>query len=308
MLALPLVVTLALAPTGGTSRFELSVGGDLDLTPVVYPSTFSPTISSSGLSIGGSAGAGFTVFGRRVVDDDAPPALQPFLQRAAELHVDGGGGGFHFEPPNGAPLVADDGSNGYVDVSASAYFAHYLWAQLSAGVRYGVETTRFSDDTRTNTNTLGIPLGLAVGPRIGDVRVLVGWSVEPSRTLDESFKVPFWGDVSAQVYAVIRRRIALDAEIDVLEGGAGAVAGATFYPARRFGIGAFARGSHTYDATSMVAVDHAGGGLHLETWINPRVSIAVEYELDWDQYSEGAVIESRSYTSVISLSIRLRPR
>ncbi|HEY2747023.1 MAG TPA: hypothetical protein VGL86_20510 [Polyangia bacterium] len=309
MLALPLLVTtLTLAPTGGSSRFELTVGGQLDLTPIIYPSAVSATITSSGLSIAGSAGAGFTVFGRRVVDDDAPPALQPFLQRAAELHIDGGGGGFHFLPPSGAELVADDGSNGYVDVSASAYFARYLYAQLSAGVRYSVETTRLADFTRTNTNTLGIPLGLAVGPRFGDVRIILGWSVEPVRTLDDSFKVPFWGEVSAQVYAVVRRCIALDAEIDVLEGGAGAVAGVTFFPARRFGIGAFARGSHIFDATSTRAVDHAGGVLRFETWVNPRVAVAVEYDLDWDQFSEGAQIASKSFTNVIDLSIRLRPR
>ncbi|HEY1587225.1 MAG TPA: hypothetical protein VGH63_16130 [Polyangia bacterium] len=70
------------------------------------------------------------------------------------------------------------------------------------------------------------------------------------------------------------------------------------------------RGSHArvFDSDPTLTDDHAGAGLVFEAWTSPRFAVAAEYTFDWNQYtSSGGGISETDYTSVISLSIRLRP-
>ncbi|HEX9104687.1 MAG TPA: hypothetical protein VF997_20895, partial [Polyangia bacterium] len=192
MLALPLLVTtLALAPTGGSSRFELGLGAEVDTTSTTVPQAH----DEDSLSAGGQGGAGLTVFGRRVVDDDAPPALQPYLQRAAQLHVDGGGGGATFSRVATSQLPGNDRTIGWAGVDASGY-ADRFYGYLGLGVRY------LSQSSGTFTS-LTLPIDLAAGVRFGDARVLLGWSVAPTRYGNDVFRVPFWGGVYARAYGVV---------------------------------------------------------------------------------------------------------
>jgi hypothetical protein len=88
MLATLLAVTLALPASGEASRAELTAAGQLDLHALAAKSA-----DLTGAGMGAAGSVGVTVFGRRLVDDDAAPTLQEFLQRAPRFHVEGGGGG-----------------------------------------------------------------------------------------------------------------------------------------------------------------------------------------------------------------------
>jgi hypothetical protein len=177
MLALPLLVTtLALAPTGSTSRLELSASGEFDATTFNLP----PGLISDALSVGGQAGVALSLFAKRVVDDDAPPGLQPFLQRTSQLQLDAGGGGFDLSPPISSALIPQHGSVAYADVSAFGYADRFLYASVALGIRY-------RNDERQMLTTYAIPIDAAVGARLGDARISLGWSVAPTRYNDDVF-------------------------------------------------------------------------------------------------------------------------
>ncbi len=300
MLALPLfVITLALAPTGDGSRLELGAVADFEGTAV----RVSPLVigfGGDGGALGGQAGASFTLFGRRVVDDDAPPSLQPYLQRVFTLHVDGGGGGFRFAPDVNNANGGNDSTNGYADAYAAGY-ARWLYGYVGFGMRY-------RSDSPSHYSLLQLPLDVAAGVRFGDVRLSLGWSVSPTRVNEQSFGVPFWGGVYAHAFAVVRRRLALDAQVTVVDGGAAADAGATVYLARRFGVGVFARGGAGAPSELTYRYQSAGGGVSFEAWTNARTVVAITYSFDWTAYGYTQAPTENDYRSIIALSFRLRPR
>jgi hypothetical protein len=297
MLSLPLfAATLLLAPTGATSLVELSAGVDFNSASVV-----SPILGGDGTMLGGSAGAGLTLFGHRVVDDDAPLSLQPYLQYAATFHVDGGGGGFRFSRDAGSTLPGNDSTNGYADVSASGYLDRTIYGALSFGVRD-------RSDSVNNLTTLSLPLTLSGGVRFGDVRLAIGWGIAPTRYGDDVFKVPFWGGAYAQVYAVVHRRLSLDATVAVIDGGASASGGAWIYLMRRFSVGVSVHGSHGHNGDLGFTSDHAGADVGFTAWTGPRFAIAIDYSFDWGHWSYANGTSEDDYTSVIDLSFRLRPR
>ena len=310
MLALPLLVTtLALTPSGGDSRFELSLGTDIQASPVVYPD-IGGSPASSALFTSGEGHGGLTAFSRRVVDDAAPPSLQPFLQRVGTLHISGGGGGSSFSPAEGSPIARDESAFGHVDVSAEAYFTRWFYGYLSAGVGYSNELVVTTLANSTLATSLTIPIDVALGLRLGDVLVTAGWRVTPTRDNSDSFQVPFWGGATLHGYAVVRRRVSLSAGVDVEDHGAFAYGGATVYLLRRFGVGAFVRGGQLHPDSVAYATDHAGAGLSFEAWSSARAAFAVSYSLDWYRFRSDAGGETvqTDYANIISLSIRLRPR
>jgi hypothetical protein len=298
MLALPLLVTtLALAPTGSTSRLELSASGEFDATTFNLP----PGLISDALSVGGQAGVALSLFAKRVVDDDAPPGLQPFLQRTSQLQLDAGGGGFDLSPPISSALIPQHGSVAYADVSAFGYADRFLYASVALGIRY-------RNDERQMLTTYAIPIDAAVGARLGDARISLGWSVAPTRYNDDVFKVAFWGGAFAHIYGVVGRRLGLDAQVDVFDGGAGADGSAKLYLARRFAVEAFVRGGHGRPSDFDYSYDHAGGGLSFEAWTSARFALAVTYAIDWWRYTPTNSDGENDYTNLIALSFRLRPR
>lgn len=309
MLALPLLVTtLTLAPTGASSRFELSLGAEFAAESITLPSQMLLPDDSM-LSTGGQGGIGLTLFATRVVDDDAPPSLQPYLQRVSQLHVDGGASGYSASPATGGQLLPATGYGGYVDVNGTAYLDRFFFASLGAGVRYRSDTRGSGLYFASTTDSISIPIGISAGPRFGDLRLGLGWSVVPTRVGDDIFRVPFWGNVSLEAYDVVRRRLVLRVEVDVYDGGAGAVGSAAVFLARRFELGAFVRGSQEHVYNTTLTDGHAGAGLDFEAWTGPRLALELDYSFDWNRYTDdsGAVTET-DYTNVISLSFRLRPR
>src|SRR5437762_2450425 len=101
-----LVMTLALAPSNQSYRFNVYAAGHLDVT------TFDD--SSGYRDRGGRGGLGVGIYLRRLVDDDAPPSLQAYLQRTPVLHVDAGGGGSSTNWKDPVPNVS--ASQGWADV------------------------------------------------------------------------------------------------------------------------------------------------------------------------------------------------
>ena len=298
MLALPLLVTtLALAPTGDGARFEFSLGGDFQGTAV----RMAPPIIgfSDGHTLGGTGGAGFTLFGQRVIDDDAPPTLQPYLQRVFQLHADGGAGGFRFRQDADAAAPGNDSTNGYADVNLSGY-ASWFYGYLGFGVRD-------RNDSPSGYSFLTLPVDAAAGVRFGDVRLSLGWTFAPTRVDTRPFSVPFWGGVYAHAYAVVRRQLSLSAAVNVLEGGAGASGGATVYLARRFGVGVSVGGSHQHASLPGYTFDGAGGTLSFEAWTSARVAVALGYSFNWLAYTYPMTPTENDYQSLISLSLRVRP-
>ncbi|MGZ3406425.1 MAG: hypothetical protein ACXVAN_08295 [Polyangia bacterium] len=301
-----LVSTLTLAPTGADSRFELVAGGAFDHNLITVPSS-----SEGANGFDGRAGIGLNLFVRRLRDDDAPPTLQPFLQRVGELHIDGGGGGFTVSQPSNSTLPDRVGHSGYFDLAAWGYAQRFLYGYAHFGVSYSSVTDTvplgLAFPNSVTATTLALPVEIAGGVRAGDVRFTAGWSVTPTRVNDADFSVPFWGHVRINADAVVRRRLALDAEADLLDGGAGASGGATLYLARRFGLGALVRGSHEHPGNSLIR-DHAGAGLSFEAWATPRVAVALSYSFDWWQYSDATRRFQTDYVNLIDLTFRARPR
>lgn len=298
MLSVPLfAATLALAPTGNSSRLEL----DADFEFFSAAIALAPFTADGGSTLGGDAGAGFTLFGHRIVDDDAPLSLQPYLQYAATLHVGGGGGGYRFTRDASSTLPGNDSTNGHAEVSASGYLDRTLYGALSARVNY-------RHDSDADFTSLSIPLSLAGGVRLGDVRLSIGWGVAPTRYNDDVFKVSFWGSAFAEVYAVVHRRLSLEASVSVADGGANVGGGAWLYLLRRFSVGASVHGGHGHNAELGFTADHAGADVGFTAWTGPRFAIALDYAFDWGRWSYANGTTEDDYTSTIDLSFRLRPR
>jgi hypothetical protein len=299
MLSLPLfAATLVLAPSGNSSRVELITGGGFDASTVTL--SVPGSADGHGTVLGGQGGFGFTLFGQRVVDDDAPPSLQPYLQYATSLHVDGGGGGFRFA--NDAPAQpGNDSTSGYANVNASGYFDRVVYGYLGIGVRY-------RSDSAGPSTSLSLPIAVSGGFRLGDVLLSVGWGVAPTRYNDDVFKVQFWGGAFAQVYAVVHRRIGLSAGVDVVEGGAGARGGATFYLARRFSVGASLGGSHGHNAALGFTFDGVDAGVSFGVWTGPRFAVFLDDSFEWGRWLYTNNVTENDYKNVIGLTFLLRPR
>ena len=300
MLALPLfVTTLALAPTGGSSRLELGAAGQFDATAVSLPA---PPFSGSddGLAVGGQGSFGLTLFGRRIVDDDAPPSLQPYLQRAAQLHVDGGGGGLSFSRDASSSLAGNTRTTGFADLNASGYLERF-YAYLGIGAHYLSQSSG-------QFTSLTLPIDVAAGVRFGDARLLLGYDITPARYGDGIFDVAFWGGVYARAYGVVGRRLSLGAGVAVREGGVAADGDATIYLARRLGVGGNVFGSHGRVSALHYSYDEAGGGVSVDAWTGARFAVALACSFDWTRYVYDAAPVENDYTTVIALSFRLRPR
>jgi len=125
-LALPMVFVLSLAPTGTSARFQFDAEGSF-----THVSAIDGPVAH-GRTVGGGVQLGLTLFGRRVVDDDSPVTLQPFLQRVSSFRLVGGGGGSQYAEPNGA--VSDSSYGGSVTASARIHVHRNFVLDASFGV------------------------------------------------------------------------------------------------------------------------------------------------------------------------------
>jgi hypothetical protein len=314
MIALPLLVmTLALAPSNDSYRFDASANGHIDVTTA--------DLGNGYRYLGGRAGLGVGVFLRRVTDDDAPPGLQPYLQRTPMLHIDGGGGSAQATWSD--PVPHGSVAYGWADVDISGY-ARWLYAAAHVGVEYSdSHSTLYGVGGGTidsSGTSLAVPVDATLGVRWRDSRVTLGWGVTPTRAdsggVQGDFKVPFWGGARADVATVLRRQLWLEAGVNVLEQGAGAFGNATLYLRRRLGIHAAIKGGHqghTEDgpgSTLTTTLDYAGFGVGAVVWASSNVFADLYYDFEWDK--RGSALDTFTpdstvtYYSTIQLGIGFR--
>jgi hypothetical protein len=213
-----------------------------------------------------------------VVDDDAPRSLQPFLQRAGELYLSAGGGGFVTRNP-GAPVDRTDSNLGLglgMDVYLSRYFA------LTAGLGYGYDVLH---DVGVDQATHSFSAHGGFGIRAGDARFDASYTFS-ANDVGGSFDPLRWGSVEITAYAVFDRRFTLNVWGVALQSGGGGGGEVGYYATRDFGfwMGAFGERGKLY--TNDLVLNRYGGHAGLSYWFTPRLRLGVTYNLTIDDVPE----------------------
>src|SRR3954463_9823412 len=132
MLASLLAVALALPVTNEDSSFEVAASARFSY--VGYLAATAPALRDA-YALEGAGGGSITAFLQRINDDDAPPALQPFLQYASDVTLSGGGGGVtHLRRVQAGPSA--DQSFGEARVGIGGYVTRWLTLDASFTIRY----------------------------------------------------------------------------------------------------------------------------------------------------------------------------
>ena len=305
MLAPLFALALALPATGQPLHLELSLSGS------VWYNGNSPLGPTPGATeLGGGPQLDVNWYPRPIVDDDAAPSLQPFLQRATVLQVNGGGGRTDLtwpvalSPLSGPPMVRTYG-NGGAGVAASGYFG-------PRRMLFAAGSFRVLDQNESGAGTqslLQLPIDVSFGVRLRDLLVRASWGVVPRQLDAGTFTVPFWGNAGVHGSAVVARRLELAADGYVLDGGGSGGGGARLWLARRLGIGASIFGGHFAPSGSNVQ-DFVDGTLDAFAWVTRRVGLGTAYTLEWRQLSDGqslGKVYSSSLQHLVMLSIVTRP-
>jgi hypothetical protein len=339
VIALPLGIVAALAASGESTRLQLDVAFAIDARSL--SATPPPVAPPPGHSVGEDIGVRATIFHRRVVDDDAAPALQPYLQRLWSFSVAAGGSAgdmtypfYVLNPVAPSALALQYHSTdraGYGSLSAAGYVGRYLHLGVRFGIRYdrfepalwgsGATIGGFGNITPISSGAVSVldssELALdgaaSLGVRWRDVLVSAGWAVAPYRIGDAALHVRFWGGAFVDIRAVIRRRIDLAAHVQVLDGGALVDGSATVWLRRRFGLVIGGEGGHGAFADSPTQYDRAGGYVGVAWWLAPRVAVALRYAPAWQSpmplVGLGFVLPNSSMVQhVVTLQLTGRPR
>ena len=301
LFALPLAFVLSLAPTGNSSRFELDLGGNFAVSSWIGTTPDEQT----GLTLGGGAGPELTIFGKRVIDDDAPVSLQPYLQRVNIFHFTAGGSASSSLDSRG--VVGSSSFGGGVTADAKIFLSPNLFLGLGFGV---LQSTRAPNNFGQTSVTLRLPTGVNLGVRFFDAQLAVAYQIDPAEPVPlnggkSSFSVPFWGNVSVSGFFVVRRRAALSARVSVEEGGASARVGVTGYFGRRLSLWADLYGgkSTLHDYGTPLPYGWLGGELGFFIWTNRMVGLGLSYSPTWRSYE---ATPPTNLSHVFSFTVRSR--
>lgn len=161
------------------------------------------------------------VFLDPVTDDDAPPLLQPFLQRRSEVWVGGGPGYESFSQP-GSPYTILSGT---LSVGGDFYVTSHVALWLRVGFnRAGI--SQHHPSIGSHFTDLEVAGGLAL--RIDDVRVGLGyvhvdtWSGSDDGVIS-SHDTPGWGQFQLDLQTVLRRSVALALTARIWDGDSGSL-------------------------------------------------------------------------------------
>lgn len=183
---------------------------------------------ASTTSAEGTASARF--FFSPVHDEDAPRSVSPYLQRASSVQVHGafGGAWSRFEGAFSPPR--NTWSYGSFGADADVYVTPKL--VLFGGMEY----------ERVGSTSLFAPrefgaAALGAGLRIGENRLNVGYT-HAIAVLGGTVQPTRFGALTLSDYALLARRVALSAHAHLLEGGASAGGGLTFYVTDDIGLSA----------------------------------------------------------------------
>jgi hypothetical protein len=326
-----LALTLALAPTESGSRLQLDATGTF--APRTFGTTVPPNDPPSGHEFAGTGVLGLTVFGRRLVDDDAPMPLQAYLQRVPRFHIAGGGGGSSAEYP--IEIMATQSPSRFLyrtkhaDASAGASADGYVgrWAYLRAAIEVNYTVWDDTSDSRVvggfgsttpihvgpkNPDELALPISAEAGLRLGDWRVSAGWSVTPYQLGNADLNVRFWGGAFIAGYAVFRRSIGVGARVNVLEGGASVDASASFWLGRRLGLLVGVSGGRGTYFDLPAVYDRAGGRVGVEYWMSSRWAASLSYAPSWQHtlpLREARIVDSDAsqIEHLLPLTLTVRP-
>lgn len=293
----------ALPATGNSARMEIDAtvffgGRHFEIPPSLGPLGFVP--SSSGYDVRGGGSGGITIFAPRVVDDGDVPSLQPFLQRVFRFHLEVGGDGRSLR--GGVyPTNYQDGS---LDTWADGYVGRYV--HLAGGFTldyYSVDRAQFSE--------LVLQPWAEFGVRFRDFLISAGWSIYPYQIEQRSFRVDFWGGAYASFYGVIARWIELGAGVTVLDQGALARLGLTFWFRRRLGLSfgvTGGRGAYLDESSnpSQPFYSRAGTSVGVRIWDASSFSLFAGYSFHW-QSSDIPNTSNDGYLHLLTVSGSLRP-
>jgi hypothetical protein len=302
---LPLAFVFALPSTGETSRFQLDV--NLALTPAA--DKWDDERISNRSALDGNGKLGFTVFARRVTDDDAPPALQPFLQRVARFTVSGSGyGGYQYESGD----QRFDYSGFTLAAHADGYIGRYVY--LGASFGYDREQAAQADaggcpDGGCTAYVEHLPFQVAAGVRLADTRLWATWGATAYRSEDEAWQVRYWAHVGLRVYSVIHRHIEIGGGAQLLRSGFGLDFATTFWLGRRLGLGfgAFYRiGAPVDTPFGNVTGWTVGGDVSAKWWLTRRWALALDVSPRYGRVAEFTDPDPTRTSCIITLGLSLR--
>lgn len=305
---LPAVLAIALAGSGSPVRLELAADGGLTYSEYTPTGPAADTILEE-FGIAGMGRLRVNVYpGRPLIDDDAPPTLQPFLQRAFRLQAAGGyfGSDVTVESKDIEP-THQLAETGFFQVGAEGYPTDHLYGAASLTVQssaFRIIRPAGFGGAGPISSTLSLSVAASLGARFGDVLVAGTWTVTPSQTDTAPWRVrqPTPG-LSTQI--VLRRRWSITAAVTVLEGGAQASGGVDLFVNRAFVVFASVNGGHSSPAGGAES-DFAGARVGAFLWQSRWFGLGVAYAPQWTRYPGVNTITQVAH--FVQLTVASRPR
>jgi hypothetical protein len=281
MLTTLCVITFALPATGETTRVQTDVYGTIEESLQANDNDpFDAAAHPDATELHGTATLAVTIFlDRKLIDDDAPLSLQPFLQRPWILRVSGRGDGSEITLAAGTAKS----SGGELKLSAEGHPHRHVYLRGELAVAYS---------TAGELHTLKLPASLTLGARFYDVALYAGYGVTPSRSsLTGNFQVAYWGGAFTGVTAVVKRSARLDANMAVIDGGAQVSVSMELFFGRRLGLLLGANGGRGADAPGHLH-DRVGAAVAVSYWFMPRLAASIDVGAGWtwaDTFNVGTI-------------------
>lgn len=278
-LLLGIGLALSLAPTGQRVLADAEAG---------VAASYATAIDYGRWNAAGGASASITFYPKRVIDDDSPPGFQAFLQRALSIHVGGSGGG-------GSSHLSDSAApSGELEQRSFGYGAANAWVEgyphrnleLFAGFDFSFQSLGDTDLTSRGVidkpaQTILVTPQIGAGFRFRDVLIAARWSLPVVSVRDTPLKVPFYGRVTAGVYAIAAHRLSVAASVTVTDGGALAEIALGGYLRRRWFPSVSLLGGQSTFADTNAAFITAGGRAGVVVWLGPRIGLGFSYSASW---------------------------
>jgi hypothetical protein len=267
-------MTLALPATGKIFFVQVDAGADvayLTLGPDAGPTDSNATQ--------GDAFAGITVAPLGIEDDEAPPALQGFLQRSFRFHVGGHGGGGALQATSTS--AREDRSFGGANAWIEGYPHRNLFLNARLDIGANHDSLSLPGLPTMTSGTLTVSPQAAIGARFRDVLLFAGWGVDVLRPDQGTFYVAFYGGAFGGLSAVLDRNLWLNARARGVDGGASGDVTFTAYVQRRLfaSVAAFlTRGTPSGATTSYTT---AGGSVEFGAWLATRFGLSFAYGASW---------------------------
>jgi hypothetical protein len=223
--------------------------------------------------VSGSGGLSLTIYPHRpILDDGAPYALQPFLQRATSLTLSAwayGTAGYQPSQVGDVPPPASyTSAAGDTRLSTSAYVGR--WLVLSGAVGFQASQWTYEGGVKRG---YGIPFSTGVGVRIRELLLAASYAITPS-SRDGAWSAGDGGAGSLRATVVVRRRVSLGMNVTGARNGATLSTGVTGYPTRAIGIGFDLGGATAYGGSLTAAVS-------LSYWPSRLIGASLGYRVGW---------------------------